>query len=1044
MLQFHGVATHHCTIVQESGQWRIEAHSPMTWLNDDPVRAATLRNGDRLVIGPVQLRVVFDKAPAIDAEGTDTPHSDSIFDDEDELQQRSDRSDQAQADASASAESHIISSHDTVVLDRNRLALDLASLNSQATVTDERRPSAVAAPSATRLAAAEVVPPAVEVPPVRIVATPDAVTQREPRQVADDLVLERSRLYDLRKHLDERCRLMDERELELNELYSEVSTRRSQLLEKQQHWEVLCRSTAVPDSYEETEQADRRALAARQLAEQQEMLEALRRELHLRDTAGRDARKRIAELEDRLEVLQLNETLQDRGSLEFDVLAQMLERESQAVEQRREELRAAEQQALAMTAELEKRRHEQSAASVELDQELEGIKRRQTELESLSLRLAERDQQLTQVEFSLTGRVGALDQREVVIAEREKELTERLQAIAQLHLDIEARSKELDALRCTLTTELRDAHQLQQTLKDWEDRITVERDQLRQSRVDLQAAEETLRNRESVLREHDARIGQSNAALSLRERELAQHFESLESRKTELRHRELSAANAQQQCAELLQRQAELDASGAELDRLRQEFPTEHVSWTEDLHRQREELRQRCEEFETDRKSREQDLIRGFEQLGAQVAELSERQQEFTRLREERDRQETEDAGRTASPDATVVDPDLRQQELEAWHQRLSLVEQTLLERSQELDRAAERIEEQQRELELSWSSNGTPPSDQQFAERDWQPSEASSTHLQERAAALAFETAEQQQTSVLEPAEELEPEVREVHTLRNQLAEMFGIQAQDLVETQRATTTETENAPVGDELAATDSVDTANAEVNSISSHTAVAHTDSHAHDSVEGYWKRLLERNREEQSRDESEKSVPPAMRQQAASEVNDSAPEAHSAPAVIVSTWPDGEQRGPTLDQDERDALRAHMSSLRAVANHSARSAVAKHMGRQMMIQYHAKGVITLISGVVCIVMLTSPVWSNVLYIWQGFAALLITGFMATLLWRDYRKLQAAECSVGSTDEGDVQDAAAMSESPTDDRCEKPAPAGAAVIPMLTGLFAKREQR
>ncbi len=61
--------------------------------------------------------------------------------------------------------------------------------------------------------------------------------------------------------------------------------------------------------------------------------------------------------------------------------------------------------------------------------------------------------------------------------------------------------------------------------------------------------------------------------------------------------------------------------------------------------------------------------------------------------------------------------------------------------------------------------------------------------------------------------------------------------------------------------------------------------------------------------------------------------------------------------------------------------------------MTIQYHVKGLITLISGVVTILLMTSPIWSNISYVEQGIASLVITGIMSWLLWADYRKLQAA---------------------------------------------------
>src|SRR4051812_4740612 len=54
-----GVQPHHCEIQVEGGRASIRALDFRTWLNNGPVRQATLRAGDRLTIGPLEFQVSY-------------------------------------------------------------------------------------------------------------------------------------------------------------------------------------------------------------------------------------------------------------------------------------------------------------------------------------------------------------------------------------------------------------------------------------------------------------------------------------------------------------------------------------------------------------------------------------------------------------------------------------------------------------------------------------------------------------------------------------------------------------------------------------------------------------------------------------------------------------------------------------------------------------------------------------------------------------------------------------------------------------------------
>ena len=59
ILEFEGVAEQHCRLVIRENVAQIEAISPLTWVNDGPVREETISAGDRVVLGPIEFDVEF-------------------------------------------------------------------------------------------------------------------------------------------------------------------------------------------------------------------------------------------------------------------------------------------------------------------------------------------------------------------------------------------------------------------------------------------------------------------------------------------------------------------------------------------------------------------------------------------------------------------------------------------------------------------------------------------------------------------------------------------------------------------------------------------------------------------------------------------------------------------------------------------------------------------------------------------------------------------------------------------------------------------------
>ena len=51
-----GVAPQHCLLIVGANKTVVKAISPLTWINDGPLTEAVLKHGERLILGPVELR----------------------------------------------------------------------------------------------------------------------------------------------------------------------------------------------------------------------------------------------------------------------------------------------------------------------------------------------------------------------------------------------------------------------------------------------------------------------------------------------------------------------------------------------------------------------------------------------------------------------------------------------------------------------------------------------------------------------------------------------------------------------------------------------------------------------------------------------------------------------------------------------------------------------------------------------------------------------------------------------------------------------------
>ena len=80
-----------------------------------------------------------------------------------------------------------------------------------------------------------------------------------------------------------------------------------------------------------------------------------------------------------------------------------------------------------------------------------------------------------------------------------------------------------------------------------------------------------------------------------------------------------------------------------------------------------------------------------------------------------------------------------------------------------------------------------------------------------------------------------------------------------------------------------------------------------------------------------------------------------------------------------QQNKEAARADLNSLREVANLSARSAIATHTGKQLRGKALIKCILSAVAFGVGAVLLTGNIWGSRSYTAYGFAALAIGGIM-----------------------------------------------------------------
>lgn len=707
-LPHDGVQPRHCLILHGPQGPIIKAWDHRTWVNDRPVREAPLRDGDRLAVGPVVLRV---RKVTVD-----------------EWQEV------------AAREPEVAKRIEEQPVVRERLVARVA----------EQVPAVPREPEPL-----EVAPTSVVAPPV---AEIESISDRGTDEARARLA---RRMADLRHRRAE----LGARQREMDQAAARLSAREAELSQRERTARNLIATTGGLDEREQrltrseaelataTADLERRNRELTRALEQAEAARSLAAELR---TGVERKRSLMTDLAD--ELLRQQATVETgRKALEHDRASSTALRTE--LDRRRAEIAASEQslqrrlsdlttrESVAESARIELARKEQSLRELELSVQDE-LRRAEDTLATADARVARADARLAEIDeaqrradaareseraeqtrlldeakAALAAEAVALEQSREALRQREAELVERDAGIARQVERIEADRRELAEhadLLAQQSDELatREAAIKEQTRELSEQREVVDRirDELsaetqRHSRMEIEFAshrselkglELALSDRAGALDARETEIARRAAELTDRESRLAADGESLTLRMRDAEQAESRAerlvAEAESRDKELAERQAALDALAARQQTrddelgaaglLHREREAEHDRRLEDVARRETDLAERAAALDEDER-----LLRArSESLAARERNLAEAEGRLEpTLREaERTREETRRGLERVEADRAVLEEQGREvqllrEEIEHGTARLSAEEERLFEREREL-----------------------------------------------------------------------------------------------------------------------------------------------------------------------------------------------------------------------------------------------------------------------------------------------------------------------------------------------------------------------
>jgi hypothetical protein len=691
-LQVDGVDDRHCLILTGPHGPVIKSWGQRTWLNDRPVREASLRDGDRLAIGPVVLRVrkarpneQFPAAPAAPVETTDrlpeASHAEAIL---------------------PAEEQNLTTAPAPEALPE--------AVPAVAGTTEITEGITVAHSEAEELRAVATVAPLAEATSDTSASNQDAVSSAEGEEAEIHVRQRRERHLARLLALRDQRRAQREASAEADRLLQTLVARREELDVRES--ELKERAKAVsrdlePRAHElahlEEALANKLADAATRetvLAAREQRLDAAE-QLAARTTAGL-ARKRslVSDLAGELLTHQGSIDAQKRA-VEHDRLAarrQLDEAATRLAEATRQEIEVRKQ-----LNELTTRESILSTRNEGLERQLRelatGLDRLTAQQATLAARTAEIDaraQVAEALQATLDERAAALVGREHLLEQRDADLQARLQPLAETEARLAARNADLVARTDQLDTL---AAELEATRAAAATR-TTELDRLA---ADLARSEATLASREAEVATAAKALEQKTADLEL----LTEHLVAREQSVSETE--QLLAARAELVAA----RTAEIDSKSAALDELltaQAACDAEFEQVRQALEAERNELAQR----EQDQHQVREEMDREMARLAAEESRLEERASELAQRERETDERfellaqhessldrrdraiherAAEEAARLETRSADTADRDARENQL-------SLREQALREEQERLASEASELESARRELD--------------------------------------------------------------------------------------------------------------------------------------------------------------------------------------------------------------------------------------------------------------------------------------------------------------------------------------------------------
>lgn len=572
-----GVAPQHCLIVVGTNRTIVKALSPLTWIDDGPLTESVLQLGQKLIIGPVELRT---RRPAVSEwlEDAEEPASPAVVEPpayqppqiEELLDRARQQIDTALADELPTAQtwaedlplSEAVDRHAQSAQNDTSEHLRSAELERKELELNERSRSIEYLTS--ELAARE----------QALLARESAVASQQTsleQQIAELSSREQSLLAldahatEIRQHLEQQQQELFARAQKLEESLAtvelqteELASFQSQLTDQQSH---LDRSRA--------ELLQREELLAAQIAE----IEHRQGEVAVHDHQLAEQeqvwRSRESELVARIEQLETQLQNLPSASSSLGLLS------TEALAGREEDLRYREESATRRETVLAQSLAALKASQDQLREEAELIEARFADLmqreQSLPARLTALHAEVEQAEARLAelrqqqaGQLSLVQEKELALESRLAAITEREGQVQLSQKSQETRERELRNLRSEL--DIREEALAQQYAQ-----LQLDRSTLKAAQTRMQLAEQSLQQREAP---------QADPTLVAREQAVAEQVQALEERLTELLSREEQLTQRAEQLRQreesLAQEQSRLNTSWAELEAIHQEHETQH------------------------------------------------------------------------------------------------------------------------------------------------------------------------------------------------------------------------------------------------------------------------------------------------------------------------------------------------------------------------------------------------------------------------------------------------------------------------------------